>query len=211
MILMLYQSIYPSLRNTKKIFSKRFSFGLCPFQTIRSSVPGAHYSLTSPTVMQVHKKTTLSISPGTRSMGIAVFKDGQLISWNVKSFPSKWTREKAHHIRNTIFSLLRYYQPRTVVIKKVDPIRSSVHLLSLVEGIITDTRKEKIRIWQYTLFDLQDFCGKEGRNIQRNIANTVVELFPELRNEYLRERNALRPYYNKMFEAVIAGAWYLKQ
>jgi hypothetical protein len=150
------------------------------------------------------RNVILAISPGTKSLGIVVVKNNQLMGWHTKTYPGKWTKSKSKLMLQAIYNLAKYYEVTTLIIKRVDPIRSSDHLLSLVEKIKAQASEQKLHVKDYSIYDLQEFCD-HARNIQRAIADSVVEIFPELKYEYLQDRNNRNPYYYKMFEAALAA------
>ena len=144
-------------------------------------------------------KTLLGISPGTRILGIAVVKNGELVEWRVKTFREKWSRDKEGAILSIIEKICAYYEIQVVSIKKIDPLYSSPQLERLQQTIVRMAKRRHIKVVQYSLSDL-DF---EKRNtVKESISEHVANRHPELRQELLRERNNRREYYTKMFEAI---------
>ena len=156
-------------------------------------------------------ETIVGISPGTRSLGIAVFREKQLIDWTVKSFKGKWNQEKLKHMMTTIERLIEYYAVTAVILKQPDPLRGSKQLDNLVEQLRYLIKKKRLKLKQYSLQDLWFYCGGRGRNIKALIAEKVIEQYVHLKDEYYKERNSDRPYYSKMFEAIVACLVYLDE
>jgi Holliday junction resolvasome RuvABC endonuclease subunit len=144
----------------------------------------------------------LGISPGTRTVGLAVIRDGRLVEWRVKTFPKKWSKGKLQHIQKALTQTCEYYGISLMAIKKIDPAKSSRKLDRLVSSIQSLAQKRKIRVRYYTIHDLYDRTGNAKRR-KGQIAEYVLEQYSELRTEYLKERNNKRQYYAKMFEAVL--------
>ena len=148
---------------------------------------------------------TLGISPGTRTMGLAVIRDGELIEWRVKTFKGIWSKEKLKYILRAIEKMCDYYRVTAVAMKKVDPLRSSKQLDVLTNNLIAHAKKKHLRIATYSLPELMKVTGRKQKNTHNAIAECVVEIYPGLRREYIKERNMEREYYSKMFEAVLSA------
>jgi len=95
-----------------------------------------------------------------------------------------------------------------VIIKKVDPLRSSPQLDKLVTSITKQALRKRIKVCQYSLSDLDYDIHTGKKQTKDNISEKVVEKHPELRKEYLQERNNRREYYTKMFEAIAMAELY---
>lgn len=144
----------------------------------------------------------LGISPGTRVIGLAVMRDGELIDFRVKSFKETFTRAKMQDILDTIFAFCDYNGVKTICLKKVDPLKSSPQLDRLVRNIQRQAKRHGIKVRSYSLSDL-DYDARSKRKLTRDgLAEQVAEKHPELRHAYIRERNNRTEYYTKMFEAV---------
>lgn len=146
----------------------------------------------------------LAINPGKRNLGIAVLRGRELIDWKVKTFTGRWSKEKLNSILEIISQLHDYRRVTVFAMKSVDPLRASPQLIALSTHLILQARKRKVKVMEFSLDDLKQHYGiYRGRKDE--IMNCIAEQYPELRKEYLKERNNLRPYYLKMFEAVAAA------
>ena len=144
----------------------------------------------------------LGISPGTRIIGIAVIIKGELVEWKVKSFKEKWCREKQTAILSIIEKLIEHYDVKVLSLKKIDPLKSSKQLDSLVVAIEKLGKNKGIEVKGYSLADL-DYGNRSGkRDGKVKLTEKIVEKYPELKKEYFKERNNRRDYYTKMFEAI---------
>ena len=146
--------------------------------------------------------TILGISPGTRTMGIGVIQDGELVEWQVKSFKGSWSKEKLSLIVETIASLCDHFQVTDVALKVVSPLRSSRNLLTLTNRITEMSKKHKIHISRFKVQDIRLKNGLHGKRSMDELMEHITQKYPVLKREYLKERNNLNPYYLKMFEAI---------
>jgi hypothetical protein len=144
----------------------------------------------------------LGISPGTRVIGLAVIIKGELVEWKVKSFKEKWSKEKCTAILSIISRLIEYYDVTTLSIKKIDPLKSSPQLDSLIVLIEKLAGHRRIAVRKFSLSDL-DYANRSGkRDGKVKLTEHIVKKHPELKHEYFKEQNNRREYYIKMFEAI---------
>lgn len=153
-------------------------------------------------------KVILGISPGTRVIGLAVIRNGELIEWKVKTFKEKWSWEKRKQILSTIDQICLYHSASVLVLKKVDPLRSSRQLDKLIAGILSQAERSHIKTMRYSLADLDYDIRTGKKQTKDNVAAQVTDKRPELRKEYLHARNCNKEYHMKMFEAVALAEQY---
>lgn len=147
-------------------------------------------------------KTILGISPGTRALGLAVLGKDELIEWKVRSFKEAWSAQKKTRILSTIASLIDYYEIHIISLKKINPLKSSKELDSLVAAVEKLAQQKSIKVKSYSLEQL-DYDRRSGRRDGKaKLTERIAEKHPELRREYLIERNNRAEYYTKMFEAI---------
>ena len=147
-------------------------------------------------------KTILGISPGTRVVGLAVIMNGELVEWKVKSFKDKWSKEKQAAIISVIARMIDHYGVQKLSIKKIDPLKSSAHLDSLLHAIEALAHKMRIIVKYYSLNELEYEKRSGIRDGKAKLTERIAEKHPELQREYLLERNNRTEYYTKMFEAI---------
>ncbi len=147
-------------------------------------------------------RVILGISPGTRVVGLALIRNGELVEWKVKTFKEKWSWEKRKQILSTIGRICQYHSVTVLVLKKVDPLRSSRELDKLIIGILRQAKRNHIKTMRYSLADLDYDLRTGKKQTKDNVASQVTEKRPELRKEYLHARNCNKEYHMKMFEAV---------
>jgi hypothetical protein len=147
-------------------------------------------------------KALLGISPGTRIVGLAVMYKGELLEWKVKTFRERWSAKKQKAILATIGRLCDYHGIQAIAVKKVDPLRSSPQLDGLVAAIATLAEGKHIKLWQFSLSDLDYDVRNKKKQTKGDLSEQVADKHPELRRQYLRERNNRNDYHTKMFEAI---------
>src|ERR1039458_9865646 len=114
--------------------------------------------------------TILGVSPGTRTMGLAVLRRGELIEWRVKTYKGVWSKEKLAYILQAIEKICDYYQVTGIAMKKVDPRRCSDQLDVLTEQLIEFANAKHFGVSTYSLPELIDVTGYEQRNLHQGVA-----------------------------------------
>jgi len=147
----------------------------------------------------------LAVNPGTKYVGLAVFRDSDLVYWGIKVLKGKWSTKKMKCVEKTVANLIDHHDVTTLVIKKVDPSKSSKNLNSLVATIQSCAKKKKIKICLYTLEELKKFLALGKRINKMEIAGLAVARYQFLIHQLERERSHKHPYFVRMFEAIAAG------
>jgi len=156
--------------------------------------------------MRNNSHTVLAVNPGTRYLGIAVFRGQQLQDWRVKILKGTWSKEKLKRALTIVSMWIERYRPDLVAMKRLHPSRSSRGLNSLHNQIQKLCLRKKLTLTQYTIKQLEVvFCQEQRRN-KRNLAEAVTALYPELTCDLNTEKQRRNPYHMRMFEAVALGA-----
>jgi hypothetical protein len=138
-------------------------------------------------------------------MGIAVLREGDLADWKVRSLKGKWSKDKLAHIIGVISKHCRYHNVTDIAIKIPDPTRSSRQLDALTRQLLLSAKEKRLPHTIYSLYDLHAFTRKETKRKKQDIAEYVLERYPQVKQEYFKERNNKQEYYSKMFEAVLCA------
>ncbi len=147
----------------------------------------------------------LSVNPGTKYLGLAVFEGPDLIYWGIKVLKGEWSREKMRRTENILSDLIDQYDVTMLMLKKLHPSRSSRHLNSLVTLIERLAKKKGVGLRLYTLPDLQNFLAPDIRVTKLDMADLVSARYRFLIPYVEGERNHKHPYFIRMFEAIAAG------
>ena len=150
--------------------------------------------------------TILGINPGSRYIGMAVFRGPELRDWRVKVIKGKWSKEKTAKALTIISGFIERYQPKALAIKRLHRSRSSPELDRLVVKIKALSRRKGMKLREYSIEDLEAcFCPGERSN-KKKMAESVASQYPVLFPELMKERSNKNPYHLRMFEAVALGA-----
>lgn len=150
--------------------------------------------------------TIIGINPGTRYLGISVFHGSELRDWRVKVIKGKLPKEKIKRAMTIVSGLIKQYKPSALAIKKVHTSRSSLNLNKLVTKIKKSSKSKKLKIYEYSIKELETFFSPEGRVNKKKMTEIIASKYPVLFNEFNREKDRKNPYHIRMFEAVALGS-----
>jgi len=148
----------------------------------------------------------IGINPGTRYLGIAVFEGPELMDWRIKVLEGKWSERKIKKAIEILSTLFDQYEPNVLVIKKLHPYRRSEGLLRLATKIKEFARRKKLKVYQYSIKEIEKFFVAAGKLNKRNLIEAMVKLFPVLHHDLKTEQRHKNRYHIRMFEAVALAA-----
>jgi Holliday junction resolvasome RuvABC endonuclease subunit len=148
----------------------------------------------------------IGVSPGTRYVGYAIFYGSELRDWGVKNIEGRWSKEKQKKIMAFISDLIGQHKPNVLSVKSLHPSRSSPNLNRLVAKIKESAERKRLKVYQHSIKELENFFHPDGRINKMALAEKVAEKYSVLSHELNREKTIANPYYIWMFEAVALGA-----
>jgi len=89
----------------------------------------------------------LSIVPGTKYLGTALFYGGELRDWGIKVLNEKGTDGKVRKAKDIISDFIERYEPKVLALKKLDLKKSSKNLNSLARKIKEFARRKNLFIY----------------------------------------------------------------
>lgn len=152
----------------------------------------------------------LAINPGSRYVGFAVFRDGDIRDWGVRVLPPGSPSAKRKAFRDVIQKVVRTHSVDTLILKSLHPSRSSDTLDSLVRESIAIAKAQKLSVHRYSVDAVKLTLSSSAKTNRRGLMEIVASRFPFLYSEFERERNSRNAYRIRMFEAVALGMTFLK-
>lgn len=149
----------------------------------------------------------LSIDPGTRELGFAVFQRETLLYYGVKTVTN---RKAPSHVLETITGFIRglieKYEPSTLAIEKMFITQKNSALLYVAaEQVKAVAGEGKIPIWEQSPAAIRKRLCQTGRATKREVAKLIAERYPELARYYNRTKHWEIEYYANLFDAVAIG------
>jgi Holliday junction resolvasome RuvABC endonuclease subunit len=147
----------------------------------------------------------LGINPGWRYLAAAVFDNSDLREWRLKGLDAKGASAKRGKVYKILSALIDRYRPNVLAIKKLHPSRCSSNLKRLTEEIKIYCARKDMKIFSYSLRDLESSLLPEGKINKKKLAEALAAEYPALIYELGLERKHTQPYHIRLFEAVAAG------
>lgn len=144
----------------------------------------------------------LGISPGTRFLGFAVLKNGEVVHSYLKAFKGKWNAKKENNIREWLRKQISQYEDVVVAMKKLNPSYAQAQQLSVISMIEQIAREDNLPIYSYSNKDLKQHFCHSTRADPKLLMKAVVEITQDFMIEYQRELKNSSGYYIKFFEAI---------
>lgn len=147
----------------------------------------------------------LGISPGTRTCGFAVIRDGDIKTSGVKSYKEKWNEGKLIGILYSLSQLIHRHKIQKVAIKIPDDVSRSKEYTQLIGAMNALFEQRGISARYFTLSEIKRQYGQKKKDNKKVLFEQIVSVYPGLKPLYQAEIKAAKPYYDKVFEAVGAA------
>lgn len=152
----------------------------------------------------------IAVVPGTRTLGVAVFKELELVYYGIKEAskhrlrhtPHSRAREAVRSIEQVIYK----YQPDHFVTLSPHPFQQlSDKLPVIIEELRRCAHNLKLSVHEYERAAVRTQLCPSGRATRQAVAGHLSVLYPEL-SRYVRHVSLWqRLYYARMVDAVAAG------
>jgi hypothetical protein len=152
----------------------------------------------------MHRKTLkiLGLNPGSKYLGLAIFHGSDLRYWGIKVLAGRWSKGKIEKTKEVLSDLFVRYDIGILAIKKLHPSRNSPNLNRLVAKTREFSKRKGMRVYQYSIKDVENFFSPGERTNKKKLAETIASEYPALFHELDKEKNHKNPYHIRMFEAV---------
>ena len=147
----------------------------------------------------------LGLNPGSKYLSLAILQRADLRYWAIKVLPGKWSKEKLEQAKEILSNLINRYDLNVLAIKKLHGSRSSKNLNLLTAKIREFSRGRGLRVYEYSLKDLEKFFSPEEKINKKQMAELVASEYPFLFQALEKERKNKNPYAIRMFEAIALG------
>ena len=154
-----------------------------------------------------NQSTILAVDPGTRELGVAVFKNQELIFYHVKTATNRKSPLAALEIIAAyIRNLVKKYYPTVLAVEKMFITQKNSALLVVAAEQIKAVAKEaNLPVYEYAPTSIRKRLCRSGRATKREAARILTLKYPELKRYYLRTAKWERDYYANLFDAVAVG------
>lgn len=147
----------------------------------------------------------IGINPGSKYLGIVIFQGSDLRYWGIKTLKRRWSKEKIEKTKEILSDLIDRHDLNVLAIKKLHPSRSSKNLNGLVTKIKEFSKRKGLKIYQYSMNELEKFFSPEEKINKKRMAELVASEYPFLFKPLEKERRNKNPYGIRMFVAIALG------
>jgi len=147
----------------------------------------------------------IGINPGSKYLAVAIFQGSDLRYWGIKVLKGKWSKDKIERAKEIISDFIARYDPNVLAIKKLHSSRSSKNLNRLVAKIKELSKRNGLRVYEYSVKELEKFISPEERINKKRMAELVASEYPFLFPLLEKEKRNKNPYAIRMFEAIALG------
>jgi Holliday junction resolvasome RuvABC endonuclease subunit len=147
----------------------------------------------------------IGINPGSRYLGLAIFQESDLRYWGIHTLKGKGSKEKIKKAKEILSDLFLRYGIEALAIKKLHPSRSSKNLNRLVAKIKEFSKKDGLRVYEYSIKELEKFFSPEERINKNKMAELAASEYSFLSRVLEKERKSKNAYAIRMFEAIALG------
>jgi len=147
----------------------------------------------------------LSINPGSRYLGIAVFLGTELRDWAIRIVNGKDVRQKTSAVREFVLGYVDRYEINVVALKQPHPSRSSQAVRKVILEIRRTASKHKLALCELSIDEVKTGLLSQRRGNKRLLMEEVTIRYPFLFPKMEREQKNKNPYLIRMFEAVALG------
>ena len=163
--------------------------------------------------MNSSQNAVLTIAPGKRELGIAVFNGTELVYASVKTIKHRKSRKYLlDEIAGILKKLLESFRVKVVVTKAVSQYqRLSSDLERIVKRIKFESRRAGLPVVEIKFEQIKSVLCKGEKTTQKKAFETLLESYPELKKYWNRPNKWQKDYYAFLFSAVAVGAVYLEK
>jgi hypothetical protein len=155
--------------------------------------------------MRNENLSVLAVNPGSRYVGVAIFRGLDLYDWRVRTVSERSMEAKAAAVTGLLAGIIDRYDVNMLVVKKIHPSRSSKNLEHIVGKIRGLARTQDVDFRELTIEDVEGRIDSEPIRNKRLLMDKVAARYPDLYLELEREKRNKNPYLVRMFEAVALG------
>lgn len=161
----------------------------------------------------------LAINPGSKYLGLAVFKDIELVHWATKKLRSKGMSQNQllQKVKEIVGGLVSDYKPDVVVIEKPAPnrIKNSPALRAIITRIKGLAERKVKKVYSFPPQEVRKHLCQGEKATKMNMEKVIAtQYYPWLYHRYEKDRKKdergqwwKRKYHSCLFEAVALGIY----
>ena len=161
----------------------------------------------------------LALKPGSKYLGVAIFKGTELVHWAIKKLKSAGMsgEEVVVRARNIVKRLIDDYRPGLMAIEmpSLRQSQNSPYLESMVAGIKELGRSKLKKVYTFSALKVRRYICQEEKATRMNVEKTIAtRYYPWLYQRYTKDKLKdlkghwwKRKYHSTLFDAVALGLY----
>ena len=155
--------------------------------------------------MPTNAHKILSVIPGTRFLGIAVFYDTDLMDWCIKSLRGASVEEKTICVKSLLSDCIDRHGITVLAVKKVHSSRSSEILTGLHSEIKKFGKSRNLVSLEFTIEKIKQSILQQKGN-KKILMEELTADYPALFHLMEKVKTHKSQYLMRVFEAIAQGA-----
>ncbi|MCA1622476.1 MAG: crossover junction endodeoxyribonuclease RuvC [Acidobacteria bacterium] len=148
----------------------------------------------------------LGVDPGARQIGVAVFRDEELVFYAVKSFKKRREQETIRKLRKVMEKMITTYRVEFVALEEVVNIQQNKSFVKTVYEEIKDLlKKREIPTFEYHPKLIRQIICRNEKPTKRNIALLLSQKYNELVRYFNVPKLWQKRYFALLFDAIAVG------
>lgn len=131
-------------------------------------------------------------------MGVAVFRGGELVDWELRHFKQRWSEVKLDTIIQAVQAVVSRYSPTLIALKASKRSSACAHVQTVTARMHELMAKTQVPFQRVSVERLQ----KLPTTSRSTMVDALVAQFPVLAPYNRNRLQFLSGYYLKLFEAV---------
>lgn len=163
--------------------------------------------------MRRNKIKILSLDPGTKHLGFAVFEDTELVDYGVKSIRQGSKNSILLHIEEITKRWVKTLDPDYLVLEKnvFSQIQYNLRLVMVINLIKKTFEKNGIRHYEFDPRAIRKEICNDGNATKKRVSEVLITYFPELIPCLKSDKAWVIKYNQNMFDAVAVGMTFIKR
>ncbi len=160
-----------------------------------------------------NKIKILSLDPGTKHLGFAVFEDTELVEYGVKSIRQGSESSILQHIEEITKRWIKTLDLDYIVLEKnqFSQIQNNLRLMMVINKIKSLSEKSGIRHYEFDPRAIRKQICNDGNATKKRVSEVLITYFPELIPFLKSDKVWKVKYWQNMYDAVAVGMTFIKQ
>ena len=150
--------------------------------------------------------TVLGIDPGARQIGVAVFRNEELLFYAVKSFKKRNDQESLRKLRKVVEKLIAAHRVQFVALEETVFLQQNRSFVKTVcEEIKSCLQKRSVEFSEFHPKQVRRAVCRLEKPTKQNAALLLSQKYLELAQYFSAPRLWQKRYYALMFDAIAVG------